>query len=83
MRFLFKFQPLLRLEDKTRRFPHAYILIAAILSFVSLFSVMMSRAGQATASSKSSAAETHGVDLAIIDKTCKPCVDFYNYANGE
>ena len=83
MRFLLKFQSLLRLEGKTRPSTHAYILIAAILSFVSLVSVRMLRAGQATVSSKNSAAETHGVDPAILDKTCKPCEDFYNYANGE
>src|ERR1700730_3608932 len=83
MRFLLKSQSLLRLEGKTRPSTHAYILIAAILSFVSLVSVRMLRAGQATVSSKNSAAETHGVDPAILDKTCKPCEDFYNYANGE
>src|SRR6202049_2369875 len=83
MRFLLKCQSLLHLEDKTKRSTHAYILIAAILSFVSLVSVRMLRAGQATVSSKNSAAETHGVDPAILDKTCKPCEDFYNYANGE
>ncbi|HEY6292481.1 MAG TPA: M13 family metallopeptidase [Terriglobia bacterium] len=30
-----------------------------------------------------SSAESHGVDLASLDKTCKPCQDFYHYANGE
>lgn len=25
---------------------------------------------------------SHGVDLSSIDKTCKPCQDFYKYANG-
>jgi putative endopeptidase len=25
----------------------------------------------------------HGVQLGSIDKTCKPCQDFYHYANGE
>ena len=25
----------------------------------------------------------HGVDLTILDKTCKPCEDFYHYASGE
>jgi len=43
----------------------------------------MLRAGQGTAGSQNSAAEAHGVDLTILDKTCKPCEDFYNYANGE
>src|SRR6266404_9159318 len=42
----------------------------------------MLRAGQATGSPKGSAAESHGVDLRILDKTCKPCEDFFNFANG-
>jgi len=29
------------------------------------------------------AAAPHGVQLSSIDKTCKPCQDFYKYANGE
>src|SRR6202043_255274 len=61
----------------------ACILIAAMFFFASFASVMISRAGQATASSKISATDSHGVDLTILDKTCKPCEDFYNYANGE
>src|ERR1700737_461837 len=83
MRFLLKFQHLPGLGREMKRSTYAYILIAAALSFVSFVSVTMLRAGQATASSKNSAAESHGVDLAILDKTCKPCEDFYNYANGE
>jgi putative endopeptidase len=27
--------------------------------------------------------QDHGVQLNSIDKTCKPCQDFYHYANGE
>jgi len=27
-------------------------------------------------------ADSHGLDLASLDKTCKPCQDFYHYANG-
>src|SRR6202043_490987 len=60
----------------------ACILIAAMFFFASFASVMISRAGQATASSKISATDAHGVDLTILDKTCKPCEDFYNYSNG-
>src|SRR5208282_3984038 len=31
----------------------------------------------------SGSSEDHGVQLSSIDKTCKPCQDFYHYANGE
>ncbi len=40
-------------------------------------------AGQETGGEKSSPAATHGVELSILDKTCKPCEDFYRYASGE
>jgi len=43
----------------------------------------MLRAGQATDSAKSSSNAPHGVDLTVLDKTCKPCEDFYRFANGE
>jgi putative endopeptidase len=83
MRFLLKVQSVSRLVREITRSLRAYFLIAAILSFVGFASVRMLRAGQATGSSKTSAAESHGVDLTILDKTCKPCEDFFNYANGE
>ena len=37
-------------------------------------------AGQS--SGRKTSAATHGVDLTILDKTCKPCEDFYHYASG-
>jgi putative endopeptidase len=40
------------------------------------------RARQAAGGSQS-AADAHGVDLTILDKTCKPCEDFYHFASGE
>jgi predicted metalloendopeptidase len=39
------------------------------------------RAGQAATASQPAA--SHGVELTIMDKTCKPCEDFYRYASGE
>jgi putative endopeptidase len=83
MRFLLKVQNLSRLVRETKPSLRAYFLIVAILSIVSVASVRMLRAGQAPGSPKGSAAESHGVDLTILDKTCKPCDDFFNYANGE
>src|SRR5580692_9087962 len=40
------------------------------------------RAGQAAGGSQS-AADAHGIELTILDKTCKPCEDFYHFASGE
>jgi putative endopeptidase len=83
MRFLPKFQNSSRLIHELKRSARAYIFLAALLSFIGIISVRMLRAGQGTAGSQNSAVEAHGVDLTILDKTCKPCEDFYNYANGE
>src|SRR5258708_18442284 len=83
MQFLPNFQHSPRLACKSKRSVRAYIFIAAMLSLIGVISVRMLRAGQGTAGSQNSAAEAHGVDLTILDTTCKPCEDFYNYANGE
>jgi len=83
MRFLFHFRRSPRSRVESRSSVRSWSLIAAVLSLLCIFSVRMLPAGQATASSLKSSAESHGVDLTIFDKTCKPCEDFYNYANGE
>jgi putative endopeptidase len=82
MKFLLKFQQVPGLMRESKRATHACILIAAMFFFASFASIRISRAGQATTSSKNSATDAHGVDLTILDKTCKPCEDFYNYSNG-
>jgi putative endopeptidase len=41
------------------------------------------RAGQEQGAAKPSGPAAHGVELTILDKTCKPCEDFYHYASGE
>ncbi|HEY6273409.1 MAG TPA: M13 family metallopeptidase [Terriglobales bacterium] len=42
------------------------------------------RAGQGEPSgAKAPDGESHGVQLKFMDMTCKPCEDFYHYANGE
>jgi putative endopeptidase len=56
--------------------------IAAIFVFLACSSIGILRAGQAAGGSQS-AADAHGVDLTILDKTCKPCEDFYHFASGE
>src|ERR1700722_16592663 len=61
------------------------IFLPLLLCFAS---VLMVRAGQTSPSAsanseKKSVAATHGVDLSILDKTCKPCDDFYHYASGK
>ncbi|MGA8312659.1 MAG: hypothetical protein WB755_21700, partial [Terriglobales bacterium] len=57
-----------------------------VLALSTGFMVALSFAGVLPAgqeNSQSSSPESHGVDLTSLDKTCKPCQDFYHYANGE
>src|SRR6516162_10276858 len=59
--------------------------LAAATFAVPISSVNL-RAGQAEPTSPSAdatAAASHGVALSSMDKTCKPCQDFYGYATGE
>src|SRR6202790_3633109 len=57
--------------------------IAAIFCFLAWCSIGILGAGQAASGSQSGGAAAHGVELTILDKTCKPCEDFYHYAAGE
>ena len=57
--------------------------IAAIFIFLASASIGILRAGQSAGSSQSASSASHGVELTILDKTCKPCEDFYHYASGE
>jgi putative endopeptidase len=57
--------------------------ITAIFVFLACVSIGILLAGQEPGSSKPSGSAAHGVDLTILDKTCKPCEDFYHYASGE
>jgi putative endopeptidase len=58
------------------------------IAFVGLFvflvsaAVAISTSGQSTQGVQPSGEASHGVDLTILDKTCKPCEDFYHYASG-
>ena len=58
------------------------IVIVAALIFLSGAAVGILRAGQGGGAKQVTGME-HGVELAIMDKTCKPCEDFYHYASGE
>ncbi len=69
---------------KAARISYGYGLTVCLFVLLGLASVRMLRAGQAPpAASRNSVATSHGVDLGIFDKTCKPCEDFYHYASGE
>jgi putative endopeptidase len=57
--------------------------IAAIFVSLACGSIGILRAGQAATSPQAARAAAHGVDLTILDKTCKPCEDFYHYASGD
>ena len=57
--------------------------IVAAFIFLACGSIQLLRAGQEPGGAKPSGAAAHGVELSILDKTCKPCEDFYHYASGE
>src|SRR5665213_2659632 len=58
--------------------------IAALFIFIAgVFFVEILRAGQTPGSAKSIAPVAHVVVVESMDKTCKPCEDFYHYASGE
>ncbi|HXQ97302.1 MAG TPA: hypothetical protein VN774_02580, partial [Candidatus Limnocylindrales bacterium] len=51
--------------------------LATISILITLIAIVPSgRARQNTA------AEIHGINLADLDRTCKPCEDFYKFVNG-
>jgi putative endopeptidase len=56
--------------------------VAALLALLASASIGILRAGQAQGNAPASGSASHGVDLTLIDKTCKPCEDFFHYASG-
>src|SRR5665213_45913 len=71
-------------NPKLSRRSHSYGPIVSLFILLGFVCVGMLRAGQASSNGpKNSAAASHGVDLTIFDKTCKPCEDFYHYASGD
>jgi putative endopeptidase len=57
--------------------------IVAVFALLACAAIGNLRAGQEAGSAKSSGPAAHGVELTILDKTCKPCEDFYHFASGE
>jgi putative endopeptidase len=56
---------------------------ASLLLLLGLAAAGLLRAGQAASDAKGPDSGSHGVDVSIFDKTCKPCEDFYHYASGD
>jgi putative endopeptidase len=73
----------LPLANMVKRITRRQFLVAFVCTLAGLSSVRMLPAGQMAGSAKSSGDTPPGVDLAALDKTCKPCDDFYRYANGQ
>jgi putative endopeptidase len=57
--------------------------IVAVFLFLACGSIGFLRAGQGPGGAEPSGPAAHGIELTILDKTCKPCEDFYHYASGE
>jgi hypothetical protein len=55
----------------------------AALSFLFSGNLLARQAQPASPGPDVTAAALHGIALSSMDKTCKPCQDFYRYANGE
>ena len=60
-------------------------LLASAFVIATLGASVVLRGGQqgAGAAGQDSSSATHGVQLGWMDKTCKPCQDFYHYADGQ
>jgi putative endopeptidase len=55
----------------------------AAFAFAALAVTCMALAqARQTSQASPGSSEDHGVQLSSLDKTCKPCQDFYHYANG-
>ncbi len=72
-----------RFTAGAKRFFRAPFLIVVVLILAALGFVEISRAGQGAGGGKGTSNPDHGVDLTLLDKTCKPCEDLYHFASGE
>src|ERR1039457_2554360 len=68
---------------KVRRPLRGLVLAVTIFLLLGVAATGLLRAGQASSGAKEPDAASHGVDVSIFDKTCKPCEDFYHYASGD
>jgi putative endopeptidase len=69
-------------SNKSERQLRRRIPAVSLLLFLGLAAAGLLRAGQASGDAKTEGPASHGVDMSILDKTCKPCEDFYHYASG-
>jgi putative endopeptidase len=60
-----------------------FCLSLAALALLTIAGSGLAQARHASQETSGSGSEDHGVQLSSIDKTCKPCQDFYHFANGE
>jgi putative endopeptidase len=80
--------PFLKIRPKLQRFSQwkgstfRQIGIVSVFVFLACGSIEILRAGQEPGSANPPGPAAHGVDLTILDKTYKPCEDFYRYASG-
>ncbi len=72
-----------RSATKSKRSLRVRIPAASLLLLLGLAAAGLLRADQASSDAKSADSGSHGVDVAILDKTCKACEDFYHYADGK
>src|SRR5580704_13768975 len=59
-----------------KRIAWLVVICALAIALPVMFVVPLSHAGQ------NAQAEIHGLNPADMDRTCKPCEDFYNFVNG-
>jgi putative endopeptidase len=67
---------------RVRLFNRGLVFTVGIVLVALFLALSAVRARSGSAAEPSSDAASHGIDLSAMDKTCKPCQDFYHYANG-
>jgi putative endopeptidase len=62
---------------------HTSIALLAVLMLFGLVGTVEILGAQSRPVATGEPAAGHGVDISILDRSCKPCEDFYNFASGE